>query len=147
MYGIVRIMILIISFPNCVNFPKELLCITLYFTVKYATGDHPIGYWLLVSETNNVDVKFTSHKNSRRGPGFSLDVRSIPCVARCHDPVQEVRVAAGETLRGALVTHTNSDGLYPNRACQEWKLITDENQVRCFPSSKTTMQNIQSKPM
>ena len=93
-----------------------------------------------------MDVKFTSNKNDRRG-GFSLDIRSTPCVELCHDPVEEVKVAAGEVLEGALVTRTYSDGLYRNRACQEWKIITDENQVHCFPDSKTTMQNIQLKPM
>ena len=49
----------------------------------------------------------------------------------CDDPVQEVRVAAGQVLEGAIVSDTESDGLYPNNACQEWKIITDVNLV-CF---------------
>ena len=42
-----------------------------------------------------------------------------------------MRVAAGELLEGAIFTHRESDGNYSNNACQEWKIITDENLV-CF---------------
>ena len=90
-----------------------------------------------------MDVRFTSD-DSVTESGFSLDIRSTSCteaanleedkepseiIDNCNDPVEEVVVAAGETLKGALVTHTESDGRYPNRACQEWKIITDETQV------------------
>ena len=40
-----------------------------------------------------------------------------------------MQIAAGETLQGVLVTHTENDGNYPNHACQSWNIIADENQV------------------
>ena len=44
--------------------------------------------------------------------------------------IQEIQIATGQVLPGALVTNTESDGDYPNNACQQWKIIADENQVR-----------------
>ena len=40
----------------------------------------------------------------------------------CDDTVQEIVVSAGEELEGAIVTDTQSDGLYPNHACQNWNI-------------------------
>ena len=40
-----------------------------------------------------------------------------------------MQIAAGETLHGALVTVTETDGNYPNHACQSWNIISEENQV------------------
>ena len=103
----------------------------LCFTVDREHGSYyGIGQTLFRSQTNNVDVTFTSDYKGRRS-GFSLDVRSTLCAWPdfCDDPVEEVVVAANETLEGAIVTHTEEDGLYPNNACQDWKIITDENQV------------------
>ena len=42
---------------------------------------------------------------------------------------QDIVIAAGELLQVALVTDTENDGKYPNRACQTWNIMTDENQV------------------
>ena len=42
---------------------------------------------------------------------------------------QEVVIAAGEVLEGALVTDTENDGNYSNDACQDWNIMADENQV------------------
>ena len=53
-----------------------------------------------------------------------MDVRSTSC-----DSVQEVVVAAKEVLEDAIVTDTASDGLYPDRAVQSWRINTEENQV------------------
>ena len=93
-------------------------------------------------------VRFTSDL-SITSSGFSLDVRSISCADREQYPetgnqqeyedhgscdAEEVQIGAGDVLQDALVTHTDSDGEYPNHACQEWSINTDENQVYicCF---------------
>ena len=47
----------------------------------------------------------------------------------CDESAQEVQIPAGETNQGALVTNSENDGNYPNNACQNWNIITDENQV------------------
>ena len=91
-----------------------------------------------------MDVTFTSNGSDTES-GFSLDIRSTSCTEAanleedeetsdtdrsCEDTtVQEVVVDAGEILEGALVTQTEDDGLHPNLACQDWKIITDANQV------------------
>ena len=56
-------------------------------------------------------------------------------LAKCGDPLQcdvdtaqEVRIAAGETLKEALVSE-NYPNNYPNNACQRWDIMADENQV------------------
>ena len=85
---------------------------------------------LFASETNNVDVKFTSDDSVRR-TGFSLNITSTLCYS-----VQEVVVAAAEVLEGAIVSYTQSDGLYPNRALQDWIITTEENQVHIMFQSK-----------
>ena len=105
--------------------------IILCFTDKRDHGRfYSIGQILFRSQTNSVDVKFTSNLNGGRS-GFSLDVRSTSCAWPnfCDDPVQEVVVAANETLEGAIVSHTESDGLYPTNSCQDWKITTVESQV------------------
>ena len=48
---------------------------------------------------------------------------------RCAVFVNEVKVAAGEMLKGALVSDTENDGNYPNHACQDWDIKAQENQV------------------
>ena len=42
---------------------------------------------------------------------------------------QELQLAAGDEQQGALVTETESDGNYPNHACQNWNIFADESQV------------------
>ena len=56
-------------------------------------------------------------------------------LARCGDPLscdadmaQEVRIAAGETLKEALVSE-NYPNNYPNNLCQRWDIMAEENQV------------------
>ena len=94
----------------------------LYFTETRKEG-HYLSGELFTSETNNVNVKFTSDESVTRS-GFTLDIRSTLCYS-----VQEVVVAPGEVLEGAIVSYTQSDGLYPNRALQDWSITTEENQV------------------
>ena len=50
-----------------------------------------------------------------------------------------MRVAAGDILEGAIVTDTESDGNYPNNACQEWKIITVDNEVLSFKANNPYM--------
>ena len=120
------------------------LILSLTETAKdgvYASGDV-----LFTSQTNNVDVRFTSDYSVTRS-GFGLNIRSIPCTERdnfpetvigtesaeeysdCDDSVHEVPIAAGEVLEGAIVTNTESDGNYSNNACQQWNIIAGENEV------------------
>ena len=56
-------------------------------------------------------------------------------LVKCGDPLkcdpntaQEVRIAAGETLKEALVSE-NYPNNYPNNACQRWNIMAEENQV------------------
>ena len=100
-------------------------------------GVYYTGGILFTSKTNSVDVRFTSDW-SQGFPGFSLDIRTIPCSEvdgecqsndRCVLPVQEMVLAAGEFLPGAIVSHTLSNGRYANQACEDWSITTDENQV------------------
>ena len=90
-----------------------------------------------------MDVTFTCDYSERR-TGFTLDIRSTLCSdlenseedegdevtsEDCDDQTaQELVIAAGEVLEGALVTNTE-DGNYPNHACQNWNIMADENQV------------------
>ena len=94
----------------------------LYFTETHKEGRYVSGE-LFTSETNNVDVRFTSDGSVTRS-GFSLNIRSTLCYS-----VQEVVVAPGEVLEGAIASYTQSDGLYPNSALQDWIITTEENQV------------------
>ena len=116
----------------------------LYLTETEKDGVYSAGDVLFTSQTNTVDVRFTSD-SSFRYSGFGLNIRSIPCTDRENFPetesteefggwnygcdTQEVHIAAGEVLEDAIVTNTESDGNYPNNACQEWNIIGDENQV------------------
>ena len=95
----------------------------LYFTETSRSGSYPKGYPLFKSETNSVDVIFTSDYSGRKN-GIMLDVKSISCGS----DVEKIVVDAGEVFEGAIVTDVESDGKYPNRATQKWKIITDENQ-------------------
>ena len=52
--------------------------------------------------------------------------------------IQDVHIAAGEILTDALVTNTESDGNYPNHACQDWMIIGDENQVNVVFTGNNT---------
>ena len=108
----------------------------LIFTETRREGHYYTGDILFTSETNNVNVRFTSDR-SWTMRGFSLDVQSISCADRsqypqynaCDESVHEVQLAEDEVQQGALVTNTQSDGNYPNNACQNWNIIADENQV------------------
>ena len=91
-----------------------------------------------------MHVKFTSDSLQRRR-GFTLDIRSTLCSGLdnsevdssetpedCNDPAQEIRIAKGEVLQGALSVKTEGYGYnayYLNDACQKWNIITDKNQV------------------
>ena len=114
-----------------------------YLTEINHSGAIPTGAVLFTSETNNVDVRFTSD-NSVTRIGFTLDIRSTLCSEivtpdeeeeensseNCEDrPAQELVIGAGEVLQGALVTDTGNDFNYPNNACQKWNIMADENQV------------------
>ena len=102
----------------------------LYLTVGKLEGFYSYGEALFKSDTNSVNVEILG---GSRGSVFTLDVRSTSsCTVKedfCDDTVQAVRVGAGEVLLGALSTHQNDDGNYPNNVCQYWNVITDENQV------------------
>ena len=50
----------------------------------------------------------------------------------CGGPVQEVILGEEQELDGAIVTATESDGKYPNNACQEWKITAAPCQVKLF---------------
>ena len=84
----------------------------LYLTETSRDGEYMDGEILFTSETNNVDVRFTSDSSERR-TGFTLDVRSIPCSDRVIHPqiedeepgepcddgtAEDVVIAAGEVL-------------------------------------------------
>ena len=115
----------------------------LYLTETSKDGVILTGDVLFRSETNNVDVTFTSDGTQRR-TGFTLDIRSTLCSnlesseedeededtsEDCGDSTaQEVLIVAGEVFEGALVTDTE-DGKYPNNTCQNWNIMADENQV------------------
>ena len=60
-------------------------------------------------------------------PSMNAPVHTSEIPNSC-DP-QEVQIAAGQVFPGALVINTESDGNYPNNACQHWNIIADENQV------------------
>ena len=79
----------------------------LYLTETHFSCAYPSGHVLFVSETDSVDVRFDSYSNGR-DIGFTMDARSTSC----DYGVKEV------VLEDALVSDTDSDGLYPNNA---WK--------------------------
>ena len=120
----------------------------MYFTETRRDGNYLSGDILFTSETNNVDVRFSSDFRETR-TGFTLDVRSIPCSDRanfqqldeessmnpgdtangdCGD--RQVVVAAGKELRDALIINrTEKDIDYWKDPCRDWTITTDENQV------------------
>ena len=108
----------------------------LILTETRREGHWSTGVILFTSETNSVTAKFTSDFSVTRS-GFTLDVQSISCADRenypqhdyCAVSVQEVQLATGDEQQGALITDTESDGNYPDNACQTWNIITDESQV------------------
>ena len=57
----------------------------------------------------------------------------------CDDTAQEIVVTAGDILEGAIVTETESDGNYPNNVCQEWNIITVDNEVLSFKANNPCM--------
>ena len=88
-----------------------------YLTVIEREGYYRPGDVLFISETNSVDVTFTSNASGRKS-GFTLDVRSTSCteatalgadVEVCDDTVQQVTVAADEFLQDALATYRGND--------------------------------------
>ena len=110
-----------------------------YLTETRKEGYYSTGDVLFTSQTNNVDVKFTSDFSVRRS-GFRLNIRSILCTDRdnflqtdvstatteqysantdydvytsgmgmnhgCDESAQEIQIATGQVLPGALVTNT-----------------------------------------
>ena len=95
----------------------------LYFSETSRSGSYQNDYPLFRSGTNSVDVRFTSDYSGSKD-GILLDVKSITCGS----DFEKVVVDAAEVLEGAIVTDVESDGKYPNKAIQKWKIITDENQ-------------------
>ena len=55
-------------------------------------------------------------------------ITTKPSLPGCHPA--EVPVTAGQVLRAALVTDTQSDGYYRNNACQSWNVASTQGQVR-----------------
>ena len=132
----------------------RIMLLMLYLTESVRHGVYSTGDVLFTSQTNNVDVRFTSDPIIS-GTGFGLNIKSIPCTERdnfpetdvntqsteeptpgygemnhgCDESAQEVQIAAGEVLEGAIVTNAESDGYYPNYACQQWNIIASENEV------------------
>ena len=109
----------------------------LYLAETRADGKYySSGSVLFDSETNSVDVRFTSDHGTRKS-GFTLDVSTIPCswtTGYCGPfstgEVQDVMVAPGEVLEDVIATPTEDDGLYANDVCLDWNIITDEGKVR-----------------
>ena len=89
----------------------------MYLTETRAYGKYYSSRSVLFdSETNNVDVRFTSDHGARKS-GFTLDVSTMPCswkTGYCGTTstgeVQDVMVPSGETLEGVISTPTESDG-------------------------------------
>ena len=108
----------------------------LYLTETKRHGVIATGYVLFTSETNNVDVRFRSDYTVRYS-GFSLDIRSTLYSdlgnshedEDCDDPAHDPVIATGEVLQGDLVTNSDNLGKYQTDACQNWNIMTDENQV------------------
>ena len=146
-----------------------------YLTETRKEGYYSTGDVLFTSQTNNVDVKFTSDFSVRRS-GFRLNIRSILCTDHdnfpqpdintatteqyivntdydvytsgmnhgvntdydvytsgmnhgCDKSAQEIQIATGQVLPGALVPNTQTDGNYPNDSCQQWSVNAGENEV------------------
>ena len=140
----------------------SVILLMFYLTETRKEGYYSTGDVLFTSETNNVDVKFTSDYSVTRS-GARMNIRSILCTDRdnflqtdvstatteqysantdydvytsrmemnhgCDESAQEIQIATGQVLPGALVTNTQTDGNYPNNACQQWNVIADENEV------------------
>ena len=51
-----------------------------------------------------------------------------PPDGNCAHP-EEVNISPEEVLQGAVVSHTESNGLYPNNACQTWIINAEKRQV------------------
>ena len=106
----------------------------LILTETRRYGHYSTGDILYTSETNSVNARFTSDYRTAK-KGFRLDVQSTPCTdlenylqhLKCDE--QEVQLSTGEVQHAALVTEVGSYGEYPNCACQNWNIITDENEV------------------
>ena len=97
------------------------------------SSHHSPGSVLFHSKSKGVKVTFLSDGSIRRS-GFTLDVSSISCHSKPKPPEkkcapQEVGLSPGELFEGALVTHTESDGLYPDNACQTWIISAGKDQV------------------
>ena len=111
-----------------------------YHAETYQHGGIATSTVLFTSQTNNVDATFTSDFSERRS-GFTLDIRSVLCSELVYPEdedsgeycdyinAQDLVIAAGEILQGALVTDTENDGKYLNHECQKWNIRTDETQV------------------
>ena len=60
--------------------------------------------------------------------GGTPSVTTTVPVGSCTLP-GEVRIAPGQFLPAALVSHTAQDGLYPDNACQAWNITARAGQV------------------
>ena len=146
---------------NGENVYRSVMSLLLYLAETRKDGYYSAGEVLFISQTNNVDVKFTSD-SSVTATGVTMNIRSISCADRdnfsqtdmghhsTHSPEhpgetpdscdeQRTEITAGEVLTGALAINTGNDGNYPNNACQQWNVIADENHVNIFFSKGTTL--------
>ena len=120
---------------------------SLILTETHRDGHYLNGEILFTSKTNSVNVSFTSDSIKTRS-GFTLDVKSIPCAdhenylqqddhitASLGCDEEKVKLSPGEVQHGALVSDTAIDGKYKNNVCQNWNIITDENEVYILTSN------------
>ena len=99
---------------------QHVMIVMLYLSETRRDDGYASDSVLFVSETNSVDVKFTSDKSSNY-PGFTLDVRSIDCADRARYPLAGnsfcnapnlFELGVGQTLEGVIAMETDSNGKY-----------------------------------
>ena len=61
--------------------------------------------------------------------------------------VQEVNVGEEEELEGAIATTTESDGNYPNNACQHWNIMTSPSKVKLKVIALLSQQPLHVTPL
>ena len=90
------------------------------------------------SANTDYDV-YTSGMN--HGVNTDYDVCTSGMNHCCDESAQEIQIATGQVLPGAIVTNTQNDGNYPNNACQQWNVIAGENEVGVdFSKLKSLLQ-------
>ena len=57
---------------------QHVMIVMLYFAARDRYGNYSAGYVLFTSDTNSVDVGFTSDRTIAFS-GFTLDVESVAC--------------------------------------------------------------------